>query len=849
MADKSAHASATQATESADQPTAATGRLGALLARFKSTKWKIAAAGTLGSAGILLSLMLFTGGEPVVPPEEQLRTALALLDESGKPEDLEAAGQIAMALDRANYRHPDFPGAPEYIQGIVAFREAAGPGHDEDDQLAAYRRGADLLHKAEVRTLDKSRRPEWCFAIGTCLFHLGDAKGAEARLQEAADTYPLEQRAALTMLQEIYLNHRTEKSLNRAVELNTQLLEQQGLEQTPRDEAYLRRAELLLLLGKTAEAEAALANISEQFSDRKAAQVIRAEADLAAQRYAEARERLRPVLEAAGLEPLYARQAAYLIGLSFELQGEFDNASTAYGDTMRLYPHTAEGLAASVRRADLLRKDKRTEEALDHYKDALGQVQPEGFSSRWLTTGEFKNSILAAWQDWSQSQEYKAAIELSQHMTPLFEQSEALKQETLAYEQWALQLEKILAESRNPVRIRRESERRTRWRRSAAALAALAETQTDTAAYSDILWNCAEHYHKGRDSEKELELITRFINTNPQARMALAYVRRGRVLMDLDRMDEALEQFEKVLRDFPIDIAAFEARYLIGQCHLERNQPELAEKAWRSILTSPNLDPSAGEWQMSLFALGRLLFQTAAILDSKARADLKKYEADGPPAEANARWEESIQKLDEFLRRYPQRPEVMEARSLLAKALQHSADLPRYKLNKNAETENARKELTAAINGLLNRAHAEYTTLQEQLIERDKTESLDEFAQQLLRDCYFENAHTLFALGDYEKAIAAYTSAAVRYSEDPLTLLAYLQIANCYAQMGKRGDAIGVAVQALLIHRKLPDTAFQTGTSSISRDEWKSWLEWAREVLQSQPTGPAQLSARPINRL
>ena len=104
---------------------------------------------------------------------------------------------------------------------------------------------------------------------------------------------------------------------------------------------------------------------------------------------------------------------------------------------------------------------------------------------------------------------------------------------------------------------------------------------------------------------------------------------------------------------------------------------------------------------------------------------------------------------------------------------------------------------------------------------------LDPLGQRMLRDAYFERAHNLYAMDKYDRAIEAYTSAANRYAEDPSVLLAYIQMANCYDRLGKPLDARGVAIQAMLIHKNLPDKIFTQDKTLMTRDEWRSWLEWA----------------------
>ncbi len=126
---------------------------------------------------------------------------------------------------------------------------------------------------------------------------------------------------------------------------------------------------------------------------------------------------------------------------------------------------------------------------------------------------------------------------------------------------------------------------------------------------------------------------------------------------------------------------------------------------------------------------------------------------------------------------------------------------------------------------------------------------LNPLEQRMVRDAFFERAHNLYALEKYDRAIEAYTNAANRYADDPGVLLAYIQMANCYDRLGKPIDARGVAIQAMLIHKNMAEKAFTRDKTLMSRDEWRSWLEWAgafrRVPRRSEPVGPATALSAP----
>jgi tetratricopeptide (TPR) repeat protein len=829
------------AADQAPAKPVASGAISIALTMVKAYKWPIVGA---TSALVLLGVgsywYFFHQTRP--DPPVLLARAMECLKDRDNAEATVEARRIASELDGLRYRDPEFGGAVPYILGIVDFRKALQ--QTDRQRLESFRSAVGHLEQA-INTLDAEHRLDGQFTLGIARYAIGDVAGAQQLLQqvirdylsEKAPTPPPEFFQAAATLQDGYLDMHTPSALMAAIKLNEAVLGKKNLDRGERDRTLLRRAQAFVALHDGEQARAAMSQVSNEASARQGTILIRAQVNITERRFKEARADLEPLANESGLESLYPRQALYLLGVSYEADHDYENALRRYGDVVRRYPDRAEGLAGNVRRAELLRKAQRWEEALDGYVKALDQVRPSGFANRWLQLDEFRRYVLAAFddfKDFKRTHTYEFAVELARHMRPLFppkEAYEALDRFATANELWAGQVEAEIAERPFVVRQQRKAELLERWKISGKAYADLAEALHESPKYSDVLWISAEHYRKGHDFQNALVQMTRYINTQPKQRLPLAYVRRGEVLMDLGRYNEALDHFERVLAEFPTDISSFAAMYLVGACEMERNNPDKAVAAWQRVLHEPHLDPSANEWQTSLFSLGRIQFQIAMTMKAEPSADGAGAAEPSPelrprPAAAYERLDESINHLEEFVARYANRPEAPEARFLLAKALRNRAVLPRQKL-KRAETDNARKELQAEIQRHLSEAQDQLDLVIESLQAKETAGMLDPLGQRMVRDAYFERAHNLYAMEKYEKAVEAYTSAANRYVEDPNVVLAYIQMANCYDRLGKPIDARGVAIQAMLIYKNLSEKAFTTDKTLMNRDEWRTWLEWA----------------------
>jgi tetratricopeptide (TPR) repeat protein len=861
---------------------------------------------------VIIGIVIYQSRDEGPTPREMLLTALKLIDERDDLKARSEAVTIARKLRRRGYRDADFAGGTEFVLGVASFRSAQGL--DETQRERRYLIAANELRKSETLAIDKSRRSEWAFALGSSLYEIGKATEARPLLEEAVESYSPGRIEASVRLVDIYLDLKTEDVLLKAVPLLKTITDTKGLDQSQRDGAYLRSAQVFLALNRHAEAEQALEQVSDDTQGNQGTIVFRAqtlmaeaestmiqakalseqarvlteqaqqsvkqkqaveaarlnsEADAVSARavlqrktavvkYLAAMGQLEPVANDVGLEQTFARQASFLLGICAEAIDDVDAAINHFERTAEKYARSQEGVAANLRAADLLRRAGRNEEALNkRYSNALRTVkQPEDFRNRWLSLEQFRGQIRKAWEEWADAHAYQEAITLAGMMTPLFPPLQAREFTARANRRWAEYLDQQSEYATYTQQQKLQRPQRERWRESGKSHAALANEMKTSADYPNALRISAEHYRRGHDFENSLRQWNLFINTRPKAQLAEALVNRGKILMDLDRLDEALLEFQLVIDSFLTDSASFEAQYVLGMCHLEKNELDEAKKVWRAIITSDSLTPAAKQWQLSQVSLGKLMFHTAVMKKTAAqspRSTLSQTEKDDLLEEAFSRWDEAIHHLELFLAfvtRDSRHPEAVrakpEARYLLARALRHAADKPQQKLD-SAETENARIELRRSMQDLLSQARDGYRTLQSELRALEEIDMLGDLERRLLRDCFFELAHTYFMLAgfgldsaadNYNKAIVAYQSAANRYQRDPQVILAYIQISKCHERLGEHSYARSSLEQAKVILKQMPDDAFTSNTTSMSKTEWLDWLEWMQSLQQKLTATP-----------
>jgi tetratricopeptide (TPR) repeat protein len=789
------------------------------------TRWAQAIGIGLGLA-ISAAVGVYLVRDPEDPPARQLESALRLLDEGRD----QSARRIAVRLQEKGYQDPNFAGGVPFVLGICAFRDAGA--HDDVTRDQRYMTAVGFLREAARLSLPDERRPEWAFAAGISLQRTGFADEAQPLLEEAVQTYaPGKHEAGLTVTQ-IYMDGRTRENLEHALAVNDQLVADATLRPADRDNAWLQRAQILLSLGRRQESEEALENVSRDGRRTQGIAVLRAQSMMVDGKLREALKTLDPLSRDVGLDQAYPAQAQYLMGACAEQLGEIENAVVYYQRTAERFEQTHEALAARLGAAAGLRKLGRNEEALENYALVLRSVpRPRSFRNRWVSLKKLQDTVVEAWNSWMENHYYDEAIALADIMSPVIPREQALELAARASQRWAQYLDGELAKLPLDRESPRQAEVELRWKRSGQAFARLAENRRSAVEHFNALWTSAEDYIKGRDFENAIAILDQFVAERTSNLLPTALVRRGQCLMNIGRLDDALRDFQEAIASAPTDPVAFQARLLIGQCHLEHDEIDQAERTWRMILESTDLTPTALEWRTALYSLGKLLYETAEIARRKsAQVVLTGQNINNDQqAQALARFDDAILRLEEFRDRYPSAAETAEVRFLLARALQKSAEFPEARW-KSAETETARSEYRRQMQERLERAIHELQGLQTLLLGRQASGQLDPPGQVRLRNCFFEIANCNFMLGRYEAAIAAYSTSAGRYQHEPDSLSAYVQIANCYDRMQRPAEALSTLAQAQLILKQLPDDAFLAEPSAMSRDDWQRWLDWSMKL-------------------
>ncbi len=617
--------------------------------------------GIAGAAAIVIVALLLwiVAGFGSADPAAQLELALVKLDVSDDTLAWETARRLALQVKAEEFHDPQFPGAADFVLGVVASR-----GDEADpDRARRVALAVKLLRDAERQGIPAARRPEWCFALGTSLFVAGQLTQAQPLLEEAWISYPAGKVASGLALAEIELADSGD-----AIKFAPAILERLDAlaDLTAEEQRQLTaaRAKLALRQNRLSDAEAELDRLDQGGSERNDVNVVLMKADLrvAQERFDEARRLLLPIAfpETGDFSSKEIAAAAFRLGECDERRGDAISAARAYEKAASAEPDSLDGTSGALAAAKLFQQAGRDEESLSLFRQAI-ESQSEHDPAP-LSPERVRSSIRAACEHWIQREAFESTIALAALAEPVLGVVESLDWQARGCEKHAEKIESLWLDANETRRAELERERLERWQKSGTAYRLLAAKVTDSARVSEALWTAADQFRRGHAFAEANEALTELLQLQLSKIEAAAYVRRGRTLLDLGRPKEAADDFQTVLDDFPTDPESFVARLLLGRCALDAGDSQRAEAIWRELLASHELTPDAVEWRMALFSLAELLYRRG--IAALAEADTSALTGPVWAADAVLPLDEAIARFDEFLRRTPDSDRATEARVL-----------------------------------------------------------------------------------------------------------------------------------------------------------------------------------------
>ncbi len=326
---------------------------------------------------------------------------------------------------------------------------------------------------------------------------------------------------------------------------------------------------------------------------------------------------------------------------------------------------------------------------------------------------------------------------------------------------------------------------------------------SDDLAFTDSLWMAGDSYDLGGETSRTIEVFSEYAGgSDDDPRLPTALYRLAGAHQSRSEYDMASELYRELLDEHPHSTEASAAYVRLAQCRALDNDPDNDTEArglLERILSSGDLAPDAVEFRDALVQLGRIHLGAG-------------------------RYTEAAAKLGEALERYPTDHEATLLEFQLGDALRLSGEEVGDELARESMPAGRRRDLEARREERLSEALEHYESVRSTLDAIDARRR-DDFQEMLLRNAHFYRADCAYDLGEYDTAIQHYDAAAQRYAGDPSSLVAMVQIVNCYVELSRWQEARTANERARRRLRELPPEALDAPDLPMTRRHWERWLD------------------------
>ena len=335
-------------------------------------------------------------------------------------------------------------------------------------------------------------------------------------------------------------------------------------------------------------------------------------------------------------------------------------------------------------------------------------------------------------------------------------------------------------------------------------------TVTDPEVAANSLWRAADSFDRAGDQDRAIQLFTEFMQARRQdPRQYEARFRLARAFQSKGSHETAIRLFEQIIAEKSGSDEAYRSYVPLAQSLIlsDEKMQEKAEGWLLQVVDGRIFQPSAPQFREALVEMGRLYLKSG-------------------------RYAESIARFEEALERYPDLEHRTRVQFELADAYRLSATQMEKQLG-DAMPLSERTRLEELRVQRLNKALAMYETVRA-AVEAQDPRTIAPLDRLIQRNSIFYRGDCAFDLGQFDTAIRYYDAAAQRYASDPASLVAMVQIVNCYASLGKWREASTAHERAQDRLRELPEGVWRDGQAPMDRRHWERWLEASVQIRQME---------------
>lgn len=506
--------------------------------------------------------------------------------------------------------------------------------------------------------------------------------------------------------------------------------------------------------------------------------------------------------------------ASLILGRILQGKNQPEEAIAFYDIVLQSHPSSSAAPSARLGRGICRIMLKQDEPGLADLDELVNQILRK--ESRKKYTEEALAALKQGQTYLSNRENYQGAIELLEKEQLLQENPPAAFYGRVGavYEKRADQIEKTIADASNTEKIKRLQQVRDLRTKAGDAYVAYSRglTVQDDKGYADAMWKGVGLYDRAGNNQRVISALDLFANERPDdPQTPDALLQLGKAYQAAGLFDKAITAFQKNQFRYAKSLAASKSAVPLAAAYVAKGPEHYgkAELVLNSVIdNNPLVTPDSEEFKQALFDLAQLYYRTQ-------------------------RFEEAVQRLEEFTKRYPQDNRMGQLLFLMADSYRKSAAALAMKLS-------ADKTVDASENGAANLLEAAAAKrdrlvrargLYDRVIDLFRTAAPQTDIDRLyFKLAHFYRADCMYDLGQYNEAIQLYDTAAFRFQEDPSALAAYVQIVNSYCAIGKIQEAKTANERAKWLLRRMPQDAFQNGSFAMPKEYWEQWLKWTSDA-------------------
>lgn len=509
--------------------------------------------------------------------------------------------------------------------------------------------------------------------------------------------------------------------------------------------------------------------------------------------------------------------AHVLLGQIDADHGRFEEALEHYDLVVRNFEAAPCQQPALLGRAEVFSIIGEHEQAMADYRELRDMLLREPRQVR-VSTGRFVESLIDRHDASLAMGRLRTALDYLSITEPVYEQADAPGEVLLRRASTARQLADNMIEAarvnadtgeRLPLdrvdpAVRYEAglmyEQAATW-----AVEHARATRTDAdqqELWAESLWLAADSFDQAGLHDQAVTLFREYVATRsevdprrPQAMFRLAQTHEA--LMDYE---SAAARYQQIIDEHPRSTYATGSFVPLARVlEVLDREPEAEQLLTKVVQGEHVIKPDASDYRDALIQLGSLQYRAGTQ-------------------------ERAIEQLTAAARRYPDDPRINEIRFKLADAHRRLA----LELERLAETDPTlspaqRQALQHQRTDELEKAQALFDRVVRSYGQIDPLR-LNALQIDFNRRAHLYRADCAFLLKDYQKAIALYDEAARRYSDQHSSLVALIQIVNCYYGLNDPQRARTAEQRARVRLKQLPDSAFQAEDALMDRAAWERWL-------------------------